>query len=516
MVAEIRMVAFEGGEIRPLDMQIRRRVETEYGFLDFGRMNRQRIRHCSAWAGLIALKIIRIILLPIAGLWAFAVPVLSDGCSYGVLEGRWQSVLEVGSARLPLVLTVRNICRDDPLITVDSPSQGAYGIAGNPVHSEKQPTLFFPSIGAYLFIQSVTTEAQDTLSGRWLQGGLSTPLQWTPNPEEKKDAEPSANVGTIERINRLPLTVKSSDGVLLEGEITLPAGYDRVQTGVVLISGTGPQDLDGRMFEYTPFKSLASAFARQGIATVRFNDRGVNGSEGDYWHTHLEQLADDVLSAKSRLLDHADRIFFVGHSEGGLVGALAANKDQAPDLAGLVLLATPPFDYETTLVTQVKNILASANSNEHQIDEAVAAQREAVDIIRKISDADQRETEITKLLIDKGGKSPSAAQLEARVAASEGFRSRIESDPPEIFRTLKKPTLIILGLEDRQIPVSDSMGFYSDLIGSDPSKDGWTLCSFGGLNHFLKSSPTHASKVEDIDGDVVRVVLGWIMEETVC
>ena len=109
--------------------------------------------------------------------------------------------------------------------------------------------------------------------------------------------------------------------IVLAGEVTLPDG-DGPHPGVVLISGSGDQGRDSDLFGFKVFAVLAEELAQRGIASVRFDDRGVDGTSGDGPVATIEDRAGDVEAAVALLRSRddidADSIGLVGHSEGGI------------------------------------------------------------------------------------------------------------------------------------------------------------------------------------------------------
>ena len=74
--------------------------------------------------------------------------------------------------------------------------------------------------------------------------------------------------------------VFSNGEIVLAGELTQPEG-DGPHPAVVLISGSGAQDRDSNVFGFRMFAALADHLADSGVASLRFDDRGVGGSTGD-------------------------------------------------------------------------------------------------------------------------------------------------------------------------------------------------------------------------------------------
>lgn len=156
----------------------------------------------------------------------------------------------------------------------------------------------------------------------------------------------------------LPMLLSTPTGKLY-GTLLLPDTARRVAVPVALIiAGSGPTDRDGNnpMMKNNSLKMLAEALAKQGIASVRYDKRGVAASAeagGKEEDLRFEQSADDAV-AWSQLIrsdTRFNRLFIVGHSEGSLVGMLAAQKARP---AGFVSLAGAGVSADKLIREQMK------------------------------------------------------------------------------------------------------------------------------------------------------------------
>lgn len=140
------------------------------------------------------------------------------------------------------------------------------------------------------------------------------------------------------------VAVPVSAGVTLAGTLTLPKNLPAPLPAVVLVSGSGPQDRDCYApvaGGWRPFRELADALGRRGIAVLRFDDRGAGRSTGDFASGTERTTADDVRAILAFLRARPDidgrHTAVLGHSEGARVAMLVGAEDQ--DLAGMVLLS---------------------------------------------------------------------------------------------------------------------------------------------------------------------------------
>ena len=143
-------------------------------------------------------------------------------------------------------------------------------------------------------------------------------------------------------------------GVVLGCTLTLPPG-DGPFPGAALLTVAGPNDRDQTVFFHRGFAELAHGLATAGVASLRCDDRGVGTSTGDYFQASYDDLAAEALARHRELAARpevdADRVGFVGNSEGGAIGPLAASRATEP--AFVVLLAGPGVSGAETLRTQL-------------------------------------------------------------------------------------------------------------------------------------------------------------------
>src|SRR5262245_40951435 len=131
-------------------------------------------------------------------------------------------------------------------------------------------------------------------------------------------------------------------GVRFAGTLTLPRSGGPFPAAL-LITGSGQQDRDETIQTHKPFLVLADHLTRQGIAVLRVDDRERGGTTGSAAKATSADFAEDVLCGveylKKRKEVRPGWIGLVGHSEGGLIGPIAATRSK--DVAFVVMIAGP-------------------------------------------------------------------------------------------------------------------------------------------------------------------------------
>ncbi|CAN5457047.1 alpha/beta fold hydrolase [soil metagenome] len=282
--------------------------------------------------------------------------VLMAGNLFGQnVTGQWNGVLDVMGTQVRLVFHIEQT-ENGYSATFDSPDQGTEGIPFSSVEFQgSEVTLTALNIGA--MYQGIL--AADSITGTWNQGGQSFPLNLSRyevvriernRPQEPKKPYPYREEEVFFE-NR-------KDGIMLAGTLTYPDS-DGVFPAVILISGSGPQNRDQKIFGHRSFLVLADHLTRHGFVVLRYDDRGTEQSTGDHSLATSADFATDVLVAvdflKTRSEIDSDHIGLIGHSEGGVIAPLAAN--QSDDIAHIVLLAGTGIPGKEISLLQTKSLL---------------------------------------------------------------------------------------------------------------------------------------------------------------
>lgn len=254
----------------------------------------------------------------------------------GALNGAWRGELKLGISRVPLVFNFSSDASGNTLCSIDSPAQGAKDI-------QAEVTFISPdsvAVTCRLIGAAYGGAIQPgRIVGRFSQRGYELPLELVPN-ESVAQRRPQTPVPPF------PYTVVDTvfyapDGVALSGTLTLPvAGGRQKFPAVVMVSGSGPQNRDEEVFEHKPFAVIADFLARNGIASLRYDDRGVGESGGEFGEATTYTFKDDASSAVDflRSVNGVSRVGVLGHSEGGTIAFMIAadgNADFVVSLAGM-------------------------------------------------------------------------------------------------------------------------------------------------------------------------------------
>ena len=262
---------------------------------------------------------------------------LSLGIAAQGLQGSWSGQLDVGAAKLTLVLHI-----DTAGCTLDSPDQGAKGIECQTVFlSDDSVSLSVPSIAATYNGRLVG----DQLRGVFKQMGY--PLKLNMKRGEVKRNRPQTPQPPYPYPTE-EVTFTNGD-ITLAGTLTAPSQRP-ADCCVVMVTGSGQQNRDEELFEHKPFAVLADRLARQGIASLRYDDRGCGQSTGDATKSTTPDFCADAAAAIEYAREKGFKhVGVIGHSEGGSIAFMLAAQGK-PDF--IVTLAAPGLRGDSIIVCQ--------------------------------------------------------------------------------------------------------------------------------------------------------------------
>lgn len=446
------------------------------------------------------------------------------------IVGSWSGELQVPGARLPLVMHIRSE-GGELRATMDSPAQGAMGI---PVDSarfvDNELTLRLVALnGTYR-----GRLEGDVLRGEWQQGPSALPLELRRSTGTVSGpARPQLPTPPFPyRVEEVRFRNEAA-GVELAGTLTLPQGQGPFP-GAVLVSGSGPQDRDETLLGHKPFLVLADYLTRAGIAVLRYDDRGVGGSTGDFAAATSVDFAGDAAAAVAFLQAHGavagDRVGIIGHSEGGLIAPLVATGAHGArrgDVAYLVLLAGPALpggeilSLQSEAIGRASGIPAEMEAVQRRFQVAMQATvREEADPARRR----ERLREVLRTTLEEIPPETRAAQgipqgqeaqwIDAQVnqVGTEWFRQFVMMDPRPTLQQVRVPVLALFGEKDLQVPPRENAPAMRAALAANPDA---TVVEMPGLNHLFQHATTGAPgeymQIEETFAPVaLERVAGWI------
>ncbi len=438
------------------------------------------------------------------------------------LVGNWEGKLDVGGTSLRIVFHVRATDEGSLEATMDSPDQGAAGIPVGDVTHQGAKVHFGVTVAHGAFDGTMSDDAT-SITGTWTQGAASLPLtlaRVAEASEPDRPQEPHPPFPYRAEEVRIP---DPASAVELAGTLTLPKGAGPFPA-VVLVTGSGPQDRNEAIMGHKPFLVLADYLTRRGVAVLRYDDRGVGRSTGDFTAATSEDFTTDALAAVSFLRGRdeiaPDRIGILGHSEGGLVAPMAAAR--SPDVAFIVLLAGPGVPGERIIEEQAELIGRAMGTPEQILELNKRTQARLARIVAEEPDPAAAAPRLRAVLEEARETLPPEARSQAEQTAeatvrqinSPWFRFFLTYDPRPTLEQVKVPVLALGGSKDLQVPARESLREIEAALrrGGNPDV---TATLLPGLNHLFqkadKGVPSeYATISETIDPTALTAISTWI------
>lgn len=403
--------------------------------------------------------------------------------------GAWTGELEVQGMKLPMVFHL-----DDENPTLDSPAQGVKGIPSNVIrHSPDSISVNIPAIGA-----SFTGKYEnDRITGTFTQRGFRFPLTLAPGEyimQRPQTPQPPFPYSREE-------TSFSNGDAVLKGTLTLPESYGRETPVVIMVTGSGLQNRDEEISGHKPFAVIADALARNGIASLRYDDRGFGESTGDAVNCTTEDLMQDALSGIRLLRQKFNKVGVLGHSEGGTIALMLAADNDADfivSLAGMVVSG------KETLLDQNKLFLSQAGYPQQTIDE----------YCRLLSLAFEGDESLLQQLETSTLPAELKQNLQSGMVQlkSQYMQYFLNTDMREKLEKISCPVLALNGKKDSQVSYEKNLYALTEGLPSNNLNRTYAL---DNLNHLFQHCSTgsvneYATIEETISPEVPEIICQWI------
>lgn len=398
----------------------------------------------------------------------------------------------------------------------DSPMEGATDLPIVVTADEVNVTIEIP-VASAVFEGTVTG---DSLAGVWKQGGAEVPMLFN------RQAEAFAIARSQEPQPPFPYeseAVSFDNGpISLGGTLVIPEGIGPFPA-TVLISGSGQQDRDESIMGHRPFLVLADWLARQGIASLRYDDRGVGESGGNPVGATTADFAEDARAAADFLAsdDRFSSTGLIGHSEGGLIAPIVANSAEEVDF--VVLLAGPGLPGADVLGKQTEELMEAEGAARSAVDWRVGWGLDVIELAASELDSAEVAAEIRRILEEAAVDVPpgleqsvSEAAIEDTVAAftDAWMRYFLAYDPRPALEAISIPILALIG--DLDLQVSAELNVPA-LEGALAGNSDATVIELAGLNHLFQTATTGAvseyGQIEETFAPAaLELISDWILE----
>jgi len=450
----------------------------------------------------------------------------------------YDATLVVGPQKLPMRLSLgkgpNGWCG-----SIDIAVQGVRGLALSVERSDDGLFRIAMPVGAVARLELRESEDRTALEGVFAQGGFRGPIRFV----LAEGAKPAASVRPQDPKPPFPyedreVRIDHPAGHALAGTLSMPRNAALSREGrvpaVVLVTGSGPQNRDEEILGHRPFAVLADAFARAGVAVLRYDDRGFGASTGSFGGSTAYDFASDADIASEWLKRQAGidpaRVGLVGHSEGAMIAPIVAawqHEGAAPSnpVAFLVLLAPPVETGGETMTRQTARMYELTGMDPGRSARAVAAHEASMQAIRNFADPTALRPLVemlvrSQLALQTDGLPP-ASELDKVVdqtmvqLTSAQMTEFIRLDPRTALARLEAPTLAIWGSKDFQVVAEPNKASLDALVAEHALPVESRV--YEGLNHLFQPAVTglideYGAIDTTIDPKVIADLVAWIAQ----
>jgi len=322
-------------------------------------------------------------------------------------------------------------------------------------------------------------------------------------------------------------------GITLFGTLTIPPGIGPFPA-VEILPGEGPDRRDG--YDMSPkahkWLVLADYLTRRGIATLRYDKRGVGSSSGDFQNATSQDLANDagfgVEYLKNLKEVNVNKVGIVGQSEGGLIAPMVAAHSK--DVAFIVLMAGPGLRGDQILLHQQYVIDQMNNIKQPKLDVRREITRKILEEAIRQKDYDQFRSKVREIVQQEMA---SLAKDDPKMITDEQewWIGKVNSnlltpwgkffllyDPQTSLKLVTCPVLVIDGDKDWRVPPDENFPVIESALKESGNHD-FLLKSFPNMGHGLQtlkdgSLTEFADPLQPLAPEVLFFIGDWIEKHT--
>mgnify|MGYP003390901206 FL=1 len=405
-------------------------------------------------------------------------------------EGTWNGELNVMGNKVPLVFNFStNGC------TIDSPSQGVNGIqAEKTVKDDGTISVKVGMIGATF--EGKMTDGE--IKGTYVQNGFPLPLTLKPGKLVVK--RPQTPVPPFPYKEESVSFTNAQ--YTFNGTLTLPENYSKNTPVVLMVTGSGQQDRDEELFSHKPFAVIADALARQGIASLRYDDRGWGDKSVNFADFTTDDFRQDAAAAIPLLRKRFNKVGILGHSEGGTIAMMLAAEGKADFIVSLAGMA---ISGKETLIMQNRQAMSAIGLPKETVDSYCNSISKALDEIA----SGKKANEININDVPVALKPITIKALQQ--ADTPYIRHFLTVDAGKLLPEIKCPVLALNGTKDTQVDCDAN----TTRIEKGLANCKHSIKKMDGVNHLFQHCNTgivteYQQIEETISPEVLQEVAKWI------
>ncbi|MDH4403511.1 MAG: alpha/beta fold hydrolase [Flavobacterium sp.] len=444
------------------------------------------------------------------------------------IAGTWNGILKVQGMQLSLVFHI-NKTEKGFSSTLDSPDQKAFGMPVTTTNFENSKLIIAIANPRIEYEGILGTDG--IIIGTFKQSGQSFPMNLSKGKVEKEVIKrPQEPKKPYSYYTEEVVFENKSANINLAGTLSIPT-KEGVFPAVILISGSGAQNRDEELLGHKPFLVIADYLTKNGIAVLRFDDRGTAMSKGNYATATTLDFATDVEAAVLYLQTRNEidqkKIGLIGHSEGGMIAPIVASKSKR--VSFIVLLAGTGIPGDELLLLQQELIGKASGISENDLTKIKLSNSEIFNIVNKATNPDQMRKDITDQ-INKSIKSDPESKIPEGISESDFIDMQVSQllspwmqffikyNPALALEKVKCPVLALNGDKDMQVPSKVNLDAINNALVKGGNKK-VTIKELPNLNHLFQECKTGApqeySEIEQTFSPLALTeIVNWIQIQT--
>ena len=285
---------------------------------------------------------------------------------------------------------------------------------------------------------------------------------------------------------------------------------------MVMVTGSGLQNRDEEVFDHKPFAVIADWLARNGIASLRYDDRGAGKSVGPLENATSKNYAADAKAAVEyvRGLKRFGKVGVLGHSEGGTIALMLAGEgipDYIISMAGVATQGVECIVWQNVALLEQQGVPEQMRSDYGKALRGIYAQR-----VKNGGPVAEAEKFVQQMCSSEGLKLP--PQFVANLVSVASLESPwidffAAYDPAEAIGEIKCPVMAVNGTLDMQVP-AENLQVLGRLLRPNAKN---MIKEYPGKNHLFqnctKGNSLQYEEIEEtISQDMLEDISIWIKE----
>lgn len=425
----------------------------------------------------------------------------------------WSGELSLGANKLNISFNIKTLADNQQVCTMDIPEQGAKDFPVELVKNDVDSLIIaMPALQANYKGHKVSSES---IKGYFTQIGYTFRLDLTPSKitiNRPQTPTPPFAYKTQEVTFLSP-----KNNATLAGTLTYPIHYNEQNAHstpvVLMVTGSGAQNRDEEVFDHKLFLVIADHLAKNGIASLRYDDRGFAASTGKIGGTTDDNLADAEAGIQYlRDLKQFGKVGVIGHSEGGTIAFMLGAKQNVDFIVSLAGAAARGVDL---LVGQNKAILSLKGIPQEMANDYANVLKEIFENRIKGTPVTDSAQYVARLCQSMQINLPTILMANLEQCISSGGQWMdyfLAYDPSVAIRQITCPVMAVNGTLDVQVLCEDNLPVLQQHL---PASEKHLIKEYEALNHFLQhctpaTTLNYGQIEETISPEVLSDMVTWI------